>query len=71
MGKDIAAEWKSGKEDVGLCVQESVCIAAGSGQLTPIADSDLFDELGWAEPCTAAVGVCVSIRRGKERGRDM
>lgn len=59
------------KKDVGLCVQESVCIAAGSGQLTPIAASDLFDELGWAEPCTAAVGVCVSIRRGKERGRDM
>lgn len=52
-------------------MQESVCIEAGSGQLTPIADSDLFDELGWAEPCTAAVGVCVSIRRGKERGRDM
>lgn len=56
MGKDIAAEWKS-----GLCVQESVCIAAGSGQLTPIADSDLFNELGWAEPCTAAVGVCVCV----------
>lgn len=42
-------------------MQESVCIAAGSGQLTPIADSDLFNELGWAEPCTAAVGVCVCV----------
>lgn len=55
----------------------SLCVfAAGSGQLTLIACCDLFDELGWAEPCTAAVGVCVCVclieeARGKERGRDM
>lgn len=39
-------------------VNLSVCVAAGSGQLTAIADCDLLGELGWAEPCTAAVTVC-------------
>lgn len=44
-----------------------VCRAAGSGQLTAIADWDLLEvavcvwgggvELGWAGPCTAAVAV--------------
>lgn len=48
------------KSDVG-CVRGAVhvCGAAGSGQLTAIADGDLLGELGWAEPCTAAVTVCV------------
>ena len=52
-----------------MCVCES-----GSGQLTALAECDLLDELGWVEPHTAAVYVCVRVResereRENERGK--
>lgn len=46
-----------------------MCAAAGSGQLTATADCDLLGELGWAEPCTAAVSVCV-LEEERERERE-
>ena len=52
-----------------VCVCVCLHVAAGSGQLTAIADCDLLGELGWAEPCTAAISVCVCVcvcvREGK------
>jgi len=50
-------------------VQVCVCAAAGSGQLTAIAERDLLDELDWVEPHTAAECVCVCVG-GRERERE-
>lgn len=68
---DSQFDWESNGEreqqnenDVSLSVQKSVCtvcVAAGSGQLTAIAEFDLLDELDWAEPHTAVISVCVCV----------
>lgn len=44
-----------------------MCVCpAGSGQLTVPGDCDLLGVLGWAEPSTGVVSVCI---RGRERER--
>lgn len=47
-----------------------VCVAAGSGQLTALAECDLLDGLDWAEPHIQlqSVRVCVGGQKMRARG---